>query len=132
MKRRGDDTTVLRPAERGLDRFNQHRQARTFTHWFSWRHLRCKVEVTDHYLRHGWAMLQLRVIAARETPCPITATGYLAHFLDADDLACAGGAVQFLTAWMDREAATRRYQDMEFRWRQGDLFLEPPDEEPVP
>lgn len=122
MSRKLASTTILRPAERGLAGFNQHRQERTATHWFTWRHLRCKLQVTPHYLRHGWTMLQLDVVAARDTPCPITATGYLAHFLDQDELAANGGAVAFLTAWMDRAAATKVYQDSEFRWRQGDLF----------
>lgn len=122
MRRRADASTVLRPAERGLTRFNQHRQDRTTTHWFTWRHLRCKVQETDHYGQHDWTMLQLEVIASRDTPCPLTTTGYRAHFLDADELAQAGGAVAFMAAWMNREAATRRYQDAEFRWRQGDLF----------
>ena len=39
-------STVLRPAQRGLDRFNSHRQERTTVHWFTWRHLRLKLEET--------------------------------------------------------------------------------------
>lgn len=67
-------------------------------------------------------MLQLELIAARDTPCPLTSTGYLAHFLDESELAAGGGAVAFMTAWMDRAAATKAYQRAEFLWRQGDLF----------
>jgi len=122
VSRRPTDTTSLRPAQRGLENFNQHRQDRTVTHWFTWRHLRCKVQETHHYLSHGWTMLQLEVIAARDTPCPITTTGYLAHFLDEAKLAQAGGPVALMTTWMDREATTKVYQGAEFRWRQGDLF----------
>ena len=66
--------------------------------------------------------MQLHVIAARDTPCPITTTGYLAHQIGAEELADAGGAVAFFTTWMNREAATKRYQLMEFRWRQGDMI----------
>ena len=87
-------STVLRPAQRGLDRFNAHRQERTTVHWFTWRHLRLKLEETRHYTRHGWTMLQLHVIGARDVPCPVTATGYLAHFIDEEELAMASGAVQ--------------------------------------
>ena len=122
MRRRAATTTALRPAQRGLVGFNSHRLDRTTTHWFNWRHLRCKLQETPHYLRHGWTMLQLEVIAARTTPCPLTTTGYLAHGLDADELVRHGGAVAFMTAWMDREAANRPYQEREFRWRQGELF----------
>lgn len=40
------------------------------------------------------------------------------HYL----LSAAGGAVAYLTAWMDREATTKRYRKMEQLWRQGDLL----------
>lgn len=131
MSKRRTSTTALRPAERGLVAFNRHRQNRSTTHWFNWRHLRCKVQETPHYLSNGWTMLQLEVVASRDTPCPITTTGYLAHFLDEADLAHAGGAVAFMTAWMNRDAATRRYQDADFRWRQWDLFDRPTEHEPA-
>ncbi len=122
MSQRDRATTSLRPAQRGLEQFNRHRRDRTTTHWFTWRHLRCKLQETAHYLSHGWTMLQLEVIASRDTPCPVTTTGYLAHFLDADELRAAGGATAFMTAWMDREADSKAYKALEFRWRQGDLF----------
>jgi len=115
-------STVLRPAQRGLDRFNGHRQERTTVHWFTWRHLRLKLEETRHYTRHGWTMLQLHVIAARDVPCPVTATGYLARFIDEEELDMAGGAVVFMAAWLEREAQTKAYRTAEQRWRQGDLF----------
>jgi hypothetical protein len=116
------NATSLRPAQRGLSGFNTHRQERTTAHWFTWRHLRCKVAETRHYLRHGWTMLQLEVIASRDKPCPVTATGYLAHYLDEDELARAGGAVAFFRDWMEQDAQSKAYKAVEFRWRQGDLF----------
>jgi hypothetical protein len=116
------NATSLRPAQRGHSDFNKHRQDRTTAHWFTWHHLRCKVSETRHYIRHGWTMLQLEVVASRDTPCPITTTGYLAHFLDEDELVRAGGAIAFFRDWMDREAQSKAYKAVEFRWRQGDLF----------
>lgn len=125
MSKPGSTTTVLTPAARGLHTYDAHRarlKARTTTHWFTWRHVRCKVEVTSDYLQDGWTHLQLHVIAARDTPVPITGSGYLSHGIDAQELSAAGGAVAFLTAWMDREARARRFQDILYRWRQGDLL----------
>jgi hypothetical protein len=116
------NATSLRPAQRGLSDFNKHRHDRTTVHWFTWRHLRCKASETRHYLHHGWTMLQLEVIASRNTPCPITTTGYLAQFLDEDELAHAGGAVAFFQDRMEQEAQSKVYKAAEFRWRQGDLF----------
>ena len=122
MSKDARQSTSLRPAARGLTRFNAHRQDRTTVHWFTWRHLRLKLEETPHYPSHGWTMLQLHVIAARDVPCPLTRTGYFAHFLDEIELAAAGGAVAFMTAWLDRDAALKPYKQAETRWRQGDLF----------
>lgn len=125
MSRRGDTTTALRPAERGITQYkhlNDRLKARTVTHWFTWRHIRCKVCVTPDYIQKGWTMLQLEIIAARDTPCPISTTGYLAYGIDADELDAAGGTVAFMTGWLNREAAKKAYQKAEFRWRQGDLL----------
>ncbi len=122
MSNANRNTTVLRPAARGLESFNKHREERTNVHWLTWRHLRLKIEETRHYTSHGWTMLQVHVIAARDVPCPITTTGYVAHFLDEAELAGAGGARAFVQAWLDREAQTKAYRTSEQRWRQGNLF----------
>jgi hypothetical protein len=58
----------------------------------------------------------------RQSASPITATGYVAHFLDAEELAAAGGPAAYFSAWLDREAQTKAWHRAEFAWRQGDLF----------
>jgi hypothetical protein len=90
------------------------------THWFTWRHLRCKAEQIPY--PQGWTVLRLDIIAARDTPDPVTKTGTLNHAVRPDELADAGGAVAYLTAWITRNARTGTYQKTEFLWRQGDLF----------
>ena len=89
---------------------------------FCWRDVTCSVTCTPNYINEGWTHLELRVLAPQGAPLPITRTGYLSHFIDADELAAAGGAVAFFTAWLDRDAKTKRWQKTEMRWRQGDLF----------
>ncbi len=91
------------------------------THWFTWRHVRCKIVETPNSFA-GQTHLELHAIAARDVPLPITQTGYRSHFMDAHALAAAGSAVAFFTAWMNEEAKSKAYQNAEFRWRQGDLF----------
>lgn len=89
---------------------------------FTWRDVTCTVTSTPNYINDGWTHLELRVLTPRGAPLPITETGYLSHFIDAGELAAAGGAVALFTAWLEREARTKRWQRAEQRWRQGDLF----------
>ena len=114
-------STALSPPRRNVNT--------PFAHWFTWRHVRCKINERPRYLGNDTTLIELYVIAARDTPVPITATGFLAHFIATDALQTAGGPVAFFTAWMDREAKGKRYQSAEFLWRQGDL-LDPLELEP--
>lgn len=115
-------TTAHCPPRRGYDPFAAPKRHKIRTHWFTWRHVRCKVTETSDYLSNGWTMLELTVIAARDTPVPITETGFLAHGIDTDELKAAGGTVAFFASWMDREAKSKRYQEADYLWRQGDLL----------
>ena len=40
-----------------------------------------------------------------KTPLPVTETGYRSNFLPLDHVVAHGGAVAFVTAWLDFEAA---------------------------
>jgi len=39
------------------------------------------------------------------TPLPVTETGYRSHYIPAGAVAAHGGAVAFVTAWLEHEAA---------------------------
>lgn len=54
-----------------------------------------KFGMTDH--------IELR--AADKTPLPVTETGYRSNFLPLGHVAAHGGAVAFVTAWLDHQAA---------------------------
>lgn len=54
-----------------------------------------KFGMTDH--------IELR--AADKTPLPVTETGYRSNFLPLRHVEAHGGAVAFVTAWLDHEAA---------------------------
>ncbi len=122
MSTRNRTTTALRPAQLGHHRFEARHADRTRSYWFTWRHIRCKLSETTNWGPHGWVLLRMEVFAARDTPVPITSTGYLAHGVDGEELALAGDAVAFMTAWLDREAAKKSYQKSECASRQGDLI----------
>ena len=98
---------------------------KTVTHKLVWRHATCRVRHTRDYISKGWSHIELMVTSPKGAPLPITSTGYLSHFLDAADLAAAGGPVAFFLAWLDRDATTKAWHRAEFAWRQGDLFADP-------
>ena len=87
-----------------------------------WRGIKCRITITPNFLSPGWTQLEIEVVGPKGAPLPITDTGYRAHYLDAEDLIASGGAVAFFTAWLDREARTKRYAKAEFHWRQLSLF----------
>ena len=70
----------------------------------------------------GWTQLAIVVVAPKGAPLPITETGYLAHYLDENELVAAGGPVAYFTEWLKREATSKRYAKADARWRQLSLF----------
>lgn len=70
-------------------------------HTIKWRDIDIEITFTpdafgmvDH--------IELRTV--NKTPLPITETGYRSHFMDKGAVADHGGAVAFVTAWLDHEA----------------------------
>ena len=122
MARSTRSTTMLRPAQRGHTAYARNQAEHTTTHWMRWRGVSLKLSEINNPRWSGWTILHLEVVAARDTPVPITNTGFLQHGIDAEELSAAGGAVAFMTAWLDREAETPRFRRAVARWKQGDLF----------
>src|SRR5690606_12406208 len=83
-----------------------------------WRRATCRVRHTRDYLAPGTDHIEIEVLSPKGAPLPITGTGYRSHFLDAAELAAAGGTVAYVTAWLDREAKTKAWAKAEFLWRQ--------------
>jgi hypothetical protein len=112
---------AAKPARRSKATKSKRAPAKTIA-MFMWRHLKLRVTHTPNYLNAGWSHVELQVIMPKGAPCPITTTGYLSHFLDADELASAGGPIAFFTAWLERAAATKAWAKAEAKWRQLELF----------
>lgn len=87
-----------------------------------WRDVTCRVKHTPNYLSEGWSHIEIIVVSPKKAPLPITGTGYLSHFLDADLLAKHGGPVAFFLGWLERESRTKAWAKTEFKWRQLELF----------
>ena len=104
---------------------SKRRDKRRSTLAFTWRDVALKVIVTEDCWSPGQTQLELSVIKPKGAPVPITSFGYYCHYVNAALLAADGGPVAFITDWLDREARTKKWQQTEFRWRQGDLFGRP-------
>lgn len=71
-------------------------------HSITWRGI--AVEIT--YKPKAFGMvdhIELRV--ENKTPLPVTETGYRSHFMEAGTVDQHGGAIAFVVAWLDHEAA---------------------------
>lgn len=71
-------------------------------------------------------MIEITVRTPEGAPLPVTETGYRAEFLAHRLIDEAGGVAAYVTAWLDREAASKAWERLEFRWRQLELELLPP------
>lgn len=96
-----------------------------------WQHIAFRVRHTPDYLVKGTDHLELVVIKPRGQgrafnttvePLPITETGYLSHFVDGRDVPNAKAALAFFLEWIAREAKSKRWQNANYKRRQGDLF----------
>ena len=96
---------------------------RPTTYKIFWRDIAIVIRHELDYLWPGTSHIEVHVVRPKRTAIPITETGYRSHFIDTLELINAGGAVTFITAWLDAESKSRDWQNRDFNERQGDLFL---------
>jgi hypothetical protein len=94
----------------------------TWTHPITGKPRNLELTHTRDYLHAGNDHLEIRSIRPRDAPHPLSATGYLSHFVDAGELKAKGGAVRFVTDWLAAEAKSRAFVAAEQKRLQGDLF----------
>jgi hypothetical protein len=84
--------------------------------------VRIRITHARDYLVDGTDHIEVESIKPKKARLPITATGYLSHFIPALQLINAGGPVTFVTAWIDSEAHGKAWQKQAATKAQGDLF----------
>lgn len=72
------------------------------THRITWRGI--DIEITFTPQRFGMAD-HIELHSEGKAALPVTETGYRSHFVPVGTVAEYGGAVAFITAWLDHEAA---------------------------
>lgn len=95
---------------------------RPATYKIVWRGILLVIRHELDYLWKGSSHIEIHVVRPKREPTPLTETGYRSLFIDTLELVNAGGAVTFLTAWLDREAKSTEWQKCDAARRQGDLF----------
>jgi hypothetical protein len=94
----------------------------------SWRNpvtnqdIRIRITHARDYLSTGNDHIEIESIAPKKAPIPITATGYLSHFIKPLELINVGGAVTFVEAWLAAEAKGKAWTKAITAASQGDLF----------
>lgn len=70
-------------------------------HTITWWHV--EIEIT--YTPNQFGMVDhIELRTNDKTALPVTETGYRSHFVNAGTVAHHGGAVTFVTAWLDHQA----------------------------
>ena len=90
----------------------------------TWQHVTFRVRHTPDYILKGTDHIELIVIAPKREPLPITETGYLSHFVIDSSVPNAKAGLAFFLEWINQEAKTRRWQKLDCKRRQLDLFAE--------
>jgi len=84
--------------------------------------IKIRITHTHNYLVRGQDHIETESIKPKRAPLPITETGYRSHFMPSIDLINAGGPVTFVTAWIEREAKSKKWLAEATAKAQGDLF----------
>ena len=73
-------------------------------------------------MKDGVAHLEIRVLGPKGAIIPLTDTGYRSHFISSIYVDSAGGAVPYVRAWLEFEAAKPGWKRRELASRQLSLF----------
>ena len=88
-----------------------------------WRDIQLLIREQHDYLWPSQSHIEVYVVRPKHAVIPITQTGYRSHFIDTEGLSLAGGAIAFVTNWLDREAACKKWQRADLEARQLKLDL---------
>ena len=89
----------------------------------TWRGRLIQVRYEPEWLGGGsFAHLTVTTLRPPQGPLPVSETGFRSHFLDAEKVDVAGGAVAYVQGWLNEAAKNRRWIAAEDAARQLSLF----------
>lgn len=66
--------------------------------------------------------VDVRSIKPRNVPIPITETGYRSMWIRTPQLAKHGGVIEYVTSYIEEEAKSKKWKDLQEKARQFELF----------
>lgn len=91
-------------------------------HKIQWQDVAITIRHVANWSGTGIDHIEVVSTKPERAPIPITETGYRSHFLHGEDLAKHGGAVEFVTKWLDHEAKSAAWQECRRNSAQLSLF----------
>lgn len=78
----------------------------------------------SHREIYGYGMfhIEVRSISPEKAPLPITESGYKSIFISEPELAEYGGALKYVTSYIDHEAKSKEWRNCQQNSRQFSLF----------
>ena len=80
-------------------------------HEIQWQGMAVSIRHVANWSGTGFDHIEVRSINPERAALPITETGYRSHFLRGEDLERHGGAVAFVTGWLDHEAKAVEWKE---------------------
>ncbi len=99
----------------------------TQTYRITWQGIAVDISYCPQWLAkdidgYNIAHLEIRAIEPERARLPITETGYKSHFCHHADVERHGGAVAFVTVWLENAAKSSEWQAYLEKSKQPDLF----------
>ncbi|MGO7924500.1 hypothetical protein ACC755_35950 [Rhizobium ruizarguesonis] len=91
-------------------------------HLIQWQGMAISIRHVANWSNTGFDHLEVQTIEPARAALPITETGYRSHFLHGTTLEKHGGAVAFVTAWLDHDAKSEAWKSVKAASDQLSLF----------
>ena len=89
-----------------------------------WRGIKIEIDYKSNYFesKSGFSIAHLDITTENRVSLPFTESGYRSHFLDASELEEYGTPTDFVKAWLEEKAKSKKWKEQERKQNQLSLF----------
>ena len=89
-----------------------------------WRGIKIVIDYKSNYFesKSGFSIAHLDITTENRVPLPFTESGYRSHFLDASELEEYETPTDFVKAWLEETAKSKKWKEQERKQNQLSLF----------